>query len=853
MLIDLFTKLENVHEARIKRIRSDNGTEFKNRILDLYCLRKGIEHQYSAPYTPQQNGVAERKNRTLIEAATMLSDSKLPVLFWGEAVNTACYVLNKVLTVKRFNKTCHELMFNEKPNLTGFEPFGLPCTIVRNKDKQKFGEVADEGYFLGYVPGTPNKRVFSLKTGKIEVVFNVEITSYKPQQSTSGPAILYDYESVFKSFNIPEVSDADDSQLIQTVIGEDDEGEFMPRSNVDMSDAPETSHGAADPDSSDSEPEPNQGEDFINPFANQNIQGEVGSNLGDNLEVDAVATTRANRDHPVDMILGDPTAGVQTRRSIAANSGLFVSIEKTGIVNECLYSCFISQEEPKNIHMALKDNSWVEAMQEELAQFAKLKVWELVDLPKGEREIGTKWVFRCKKDERGIVTRNKARLVVKGFNQQEGIDYNEVFALVARLEAIRLFLAFASFKGFKVYQLDVKSAFLYGKVQELVYVSQPEGFVDPDYPDRVYKLDKALYGLHQPPRAWYETLSTHLLKNGFERGQIDSTLFIKRKKEDFLLVQVYVDDIIFGSSDENMCKEFEQVMKSKFEMSAMGELSYFLGLQVEQKEDGMFIHQTKYVYDILDRFKMNDCTTCNTPICENHNLGPDHESTEDVDPTHYRAMIGSLMYLTASRPDIMFAVCLCARYQANPKESHMKAVKRILRYLKGKPKLGLWYPTDSDLRFVAYTDSDFGGCKSNRKSTTGGCQFLGGRIVSWQCKKQSCVSTSTCEAEYIAAGSCCSQVLWIQQQMRDYGLDFTRTPIMIDNNATISITNNPVKHSRTKHIDIRHHFIRDCAEKRLIELHRVDTEDNLADLYTKAFDRARFEHLVELNGMRNPE
>ncbi|KAJ0560212.1 putative RNA-directed DNA polymerase [Helianthus annuus] len=374
-----------------------------------------------------------------------------------------------------------------------------------------------------------------------------------------------------------------------------------------------------------------------------------------------------------------------------------------------------------------------------------------------------------------------------------------------------------------------------------------------DYPDRVYKLDKALYGLHQAPRAWYETLSTHLIKNGFERGQIDSTLFIKRKKEDFLLVQVYVDDIIFGSSDESMCKEFEQVMKSKFEMSAMGELSYFLGLQVEQKADGLFIHQTKYVYDILSRFKMNDCTTANTPICENHNLGPDHESTEDVDPTQYRAMIGSLMYLTASRPDIMFAVCLCARYQANPKESHMKAVKRILRYLKGKPKLGLWYPADSDLTFVAYTDSDFGGCKSNRKSTTGGCQFLGGRIVSWQCKKQSCVSTSTCEAEYIAAGSCCSQVLWIQQQMRDYGLDFTRTPIMIDNNATISITNNPVNHSRTKHIDIRHHFIRDCAEKRLIELHRVDTEDNLADLYTKAFDRARFEHLVELNGMRNPE
>ncbi|KAI3503879.1 hypothetical protein L1887_32343 [Cichorium endivia] len=750
LLIDLFTKMENVHEAKIKRLRSDNGSEFKNQVMNLYCLRKGIDHQFTAPYNPQQNGVAERKNRTLIEAArTMLSDSKLPVLFWGEAVNTACYVLNKV-------------------------------------------------------------------------VFNVEITSYKPQQSTSGPEILYDYESLFKSFNLPDLSNEDSSQVIQTILSEDEGEPLLPSSNITR----------------DSDSEPIQSEGFTNPFAT--VQGEIGSNLEDDIIVDSIASSRINKDHPVEQILGDPNAGVQTRKSIAENSGLFASIQKTGVINDCFYSCFIAQSEPKNVSMALKDNAWVEAMQEELAQFKKLKVWELVDLPATEKEIGTKWIFKCKRDDRGIVIRNKARLVVKGFNQQEGIDYNEVFAPVARLEAIRLFLAFASFKGFKVFQLDVKSAFLYGKVQELVYVSQPEGFVDPDFPDRVYKLDKALYGLHQAPRAWYETLSSHLIDNGFERGQIDSTLFIKRKKADFLLVQVYVDDIIFGSSNEEMCHDFEMVMKGKFEMSAMGELSYFLGLQVEQKKDGMFIHQSKYVYDILSRFKMEDSTEYSTPICVNHNLGPDHESEDDVDPTQYRAMIGSLMYLTASRPDIMFAVCLCARFQANPKESHMKAVKRILRYLKGKPKLGLWYPNDSDLDLVAYTDSDYGGCKSNRKSTTGGCQFLGGRIVSWQCKKQSCVSTSTCEAEYIAAGSCCSQVLWIQQQMRDYGLNFFRTPIMIDNNATISITNNPVKHSKTKHIDIRHHFIRDCAEKKLIELHKVDTLDNLADLYTKAFDKTRF-------------
>ncbi|KAI3815343.1 hypothetical protein L1987_15008 [Smallanthus sonchifolius] len=437
------------------------------------------------------------------------------------------------------------------------------------------------------------------------------------------------------------------------------------------------------------------------------------------------------------------------------------------------------------------DNNWIEAMQEELAQFDKLK---------------------------------------------EGIDYTEVYAPVARLEAIRLFLAFASFKGFKVFQLDVKSAFLYGKVKEEVYVCQPPGFEDPLNPNIVFKLDKALYGLHQAPRAWYETLSTHLLANDFVRGKIDSTLFIKKSGGDYLLVQIYVDDIIFGSTNEGLCKDFEGVMKSKFEMSVMGELSFILGLQVNQKEDGFFIHQSKYVKDILSRFKMEDCTPYDTPIPVNHKLNSDPDG-KDVDYRLYRAMIGYLMYLTASRPDIMFAVFICSRFQAKPKESHLIAVKRIFRYLKGKQRLGLWYPHGSNFDFNAYTDSDFGGCCLDRKSTTGGCQFLGNRLVSWQCKKQTTVSISTCEAEYIAAASCCSQILWIQQQLRDYGLNFTGTPMLIDNNATMSITNNPVKHSKTKHIEIRYHFIRDCAEKMLIELVKVHTDDNFADMFTKAFDR----------------
>ncbi|GJR39776.1 putative ribonuclease H-like domain-containing protein [Tanacetum coccineum] len=490
-------------------------------------------------------------------------------------------------------------------------------------------------------------------------------------------------------------------------------------------------------------------------------------------------------------------------------------------------------------------------MQEELLQFKLQKVWILVDLPNGKRAIGTKWVYRNKKDERGVVVRNKARLVALGYRQEEGIDYDEVFAPVARIEAIRIFLAFASYMGFIVYQMDVKSAFLYGTIDEEVYVSQPPGFVDPNHPNKVYKVVKALYGLHQAPRAWYATLSTFLEQSGYRRGTIDKTLFIKKDKKDIMLVQVYVDDIIFGSTKKSWCDEFEALMKNMFQMSSMGELTFFLGLQVKQKADGIFISQDKYVTEILKKFDFMSVKHSSTPIETHKQLVKDEEAA-DVDVHLYRSMIGSLMYLTASRPDIMFAVYACSRFQVTPKTSHLKAVKRIFKYLKGKPKLGLWYPRESSFDLVAYSDSDYAGANLDRKSTTGGCQFLGHRLISWQCKKQTIMATSTTEAEYVAAANCCGQVLWIQNQMLDYGFNFMNTRIYIDNESTICIVKNPVFHSKTKHIEIRHHFIRDAYEKQLIQVSKIHTDNNVADLLTKAFDVSRFQFLVVTIGMINP-
>ncbi|GJZ77600.1 putative ribonuclease H-like domain-containing protein, partial [Tanacetum coccineum] len=421
------------------------------------------------------------------------------------------------------------------------------------------------------------------------------------------------------------------------------------------------------------------------------------NNLAINVPVSPILTIRVHKDHPLEQIIGDIHSAPQTRR-------MTKNVTK--------------HVEPKKVIQALTDPSWIEAMQDELLQFKLQKVWTLVDLPYGKRAIGTKWVYRNKKDDRGIVVRNKARLMVQGYNQKEGIDYDEVFAPVARIEAIGLFLAYASFMGFIVYQMDVKSAFLYGTIKEEVYVCQPPSFEDPQFPDKVYKVEKALYGLHQAPKAWYETLSTYLLENRFRRGTIDKTLFIKKDKGDILLVQVYVDDIIFGSTKKSLCVEFEQMMHKRFQMSSMRELTFFLGLQEKQKDDGIFISQDKYVANILKKFDFATVKTSSTPIETNKALLKDEEA-EDVDVHLYRSMIGSLMYLTASRPDIMFAVCACARFQVTPKVSHLHVMKRIFRYLKGQPKLGLCNPRDSPFNLKAFSDSDYAGASLDRKSTTG--------------------------------------------------------------------------------------------------------------------------------------
>nr|GEY41519.1 hypothetical protein [Tanacetum cinerariifolium] len=483
------------------------------------------------------------------------------------------------------------------------------------------------------------------------------------------------------------------------------------------------------------------------------------------------------------------------------------------------------------------------------------------------------WLWKNKRDEENTVIRNKSRLVAKGYAQKEGVDFEESFAPVARLEAVRLFIVYAAHKSFTVYQMDVKTAFLYsllkeevalydelsnflvskgfskGLLKEEVYVNKPDGFVDPYHPDKVYRLKKALYGLKQAPRAWYDELSNFLVSKGFSKGSIDPTLFITKHRRDISLVQVYVDGIIFGSTNLKLSKQFEKLMHNKFEMSMMGELKFFLGIQIHQSPRSIFINQAKYAQEILIKHGMTSCDIIGTPMATKH-LDADLSGTS-VDQTKYHSMVGALMYLATSRPDIVHATCYCARYQAKPSEKHLIVVKRIFRYLKDIIHMGLWYPKDTGFELTAFLDSDHTGCLNSRKSISGGIQFLGGdKLVSWSSKKQDCTSMSSAEAEYVSLSVCCTQVLWTRTHLTDYGFHFDKIPMYCDSKATIAISCNPAQHSRTKHIDVRYHFIKEKVEKGIVELFFVRTEYQLADLFTKTLPEERFKFPVRRLGMR---
>ncbi|GKB62564.1 putative ribonuclease H-like domain-containing protein [Tanacetum coccineum] len=692
------TNMEVGLNKTVRFIRTDNGTEFVNQVMSEYYEGVGIFHQKSVPRTPQQNGVVERRNRTLVEAArTMMIFSKAPMFLWAEAVATACYTQNRSLIHTRHNKTPYELVHDKKPDLTFLRVFGALCYPTNDsEDLGKFQAKADIGIFVGYAPSRKGYRIYNKRTRRlmetIHVTFDEMDQKMAPVRMSSGPEPFIMSPGQLKSGLPPTDKELEmlfqpmfDEYLKQSRVNEpvpsatEINAQVVPPgtslSTTIAQDAPSTGTSSSTSDMHhpvrhqeiDEEPtleDPPINHEVLHPShpSHNLVTGDPGSVRSSSGNVNSAEPNQVNyppdhlrrwtKDHPLDNIVGNPSRPVSTRKQLASDA---------------LWCCFhteLSKVEPKNFKMAVIEDCWFQAMQDEIHEFDRLEVWELVPRPIYVMVIALKWIYKVKLDEYGDVLKNKARLVAKGYRQEEGIDFEESFAPVARIEAIRIFIANAATKNMIIYQMDVKTAFLNGDLQEEVFVSQPEGFEDQENPTHVYRLKKALYGLKQAPRAWYDTLSKFLLANNFFKGAVDPTLFTRKSGKHILLVQIYVDDIIFASTDHNACHIFSKEMNSKFQMSMMGQMSFFLGLQVSQSPRGIFINQAKYALETLKKYGMDLSDPVDTPMVDRLKLDEDLMGIP-VDQTRFRGMVGSLMYLTASRPDLVFAVVTPEPQQTN--------------------------------------------------------------------------------------------------------------------------------------------------------------------------------------------
>ena len=743
---------------KLKTLRTDNGGEFTSNEFENYLKSEGVKHELSVPKTPEQNGVAERLNRTLIEAVRgMLIQSKLPQKFWVEALSTAVYLHNRSPTKGVANMTPFEAWTGVKPDVKHLRSFG--CTVyahIPKDERKKLDSKAKKCVLLGYGTETKGYRL------------------YDPQNLR----VIYSRDVKFN------------------------ESEFGIEKEL-------------------------PGNEFQ---ADKHVTLELSNDNDVVVEDDQADNAEINERQPV------------RERRAPDRFGEWVTIASKDVV------------EPTTISEALcgpNAERWHEAMQQEMDSLQEHDVWELTELPKDRKAVGCKWVFKVKHNADGSIERHKARLVAQGFSQRYGVDYDETFSPVVRFESIRTVIALSVQRGLKLHQMDVTAAFLNGELEDEVYMKQPEGFEVKGKEHLVCKLNKSLYGLKQSSRCWNSVLDEHLKSIGFTQTESDPCIYVKEEDGDTLIVAIHVDDIILaGKTDEKIAKVKESIAE-RFQVKDMGELKYILGLQVIQEDGKVWIGQPTYTASIIKKYGMENCKPVETPVDLSSKLVSAMEDSELFNKEEYQSAVGSLLYLSsATRPDITFAVNSVAKFSANPTNEHWTAVKRIFRYLKGTVNYGLLYSENASPDCVGFSDADWAGDLNDRKSTSGYTFQINGATVSWRSKKQTCVALSTAEAEYIALSAAAQEALWMRQLLTDLNVNIDE-PVTIyeDNQSAIAMSKNPQFHGRSKHIDIKYHFVRDQVEKKTLTVLYCPTGSMLADVFTKGIPKEQFKKLRELIGV----
>lgn len=751
---------------KIKCLRTDNGGEFANDAFDAFCQQEGIKRQFTTVYTPQQNGVAERMNRTLLERTrAMLRTAKLPKAYWAEAVSTACYLINRSPSTAIELKTPMEMWTGKPADYSNLHTFGSPVYVMYNsQETTKLDPKSRKCIFLGYADGVKGYRLWDSTAHKLVISRDVIFAEDKLHGDST-------------EMEKPETT----TVQVEEKSENEDSSEVIPEHEEDS------------------------------------VESEVS---------EVRRSTREKR-----------TPSWQSEYIMEGNVAY----------------CLLTEDgEPSTFQEATSSSDahlWIAAMQEEIEALHKNKTWDLVPLPHGRKAIGNKWVYKIKRNSDDQVERYRARLVVKGYAQKEGIDFNEIFSPVVRLTTVRVVLAICAIFDLHLDQLDVKTAFLHGEIDEEIYMLQPEGFEEKDKKNLVCRLTKSLYGLKQAPRCWYKRFDSFIISLGYNRLNSDHCAYFKRVGDnDFIILLLYVDDMLVAGPNKDRVQELKAQLAREFDMKDLGPANKILGMQIhrDRKDRKIWLSQKNYLKKILRRFNMQDCKPISTPLPVNYKLSsvmcPSNEAERiEMSRVPYASAVGSLMFaMICTRLDIAQAVGAVSRFMANPGKEHWNAVKRILRYLKGTSDVALCYG-GSECIVRGYVDSDYAGDLDKRKSTTGYVFTLAGGAVSWVSKLQSVVALSTTEAEYMAATQACKEAIWVRRIMEELGHKQEKMYLFCDSQSALHIARNPAFHSRTKHIGVQYHFVREVVENESVDMQKIHTKDNLADVFTKPISTDKFE------------
>ena len=817
------TEVEKQLERRIKVVRSDRGGEYYGRYTEhgrnpgpfaLYLQGEGIMAQYTNPGTPQQNGVSERKNRTLKDMVrSMMSGTNLPMFLWGDAIKTANYISNRVPS-KSVITTPFELWYKRKPSLQHLRIWGCKAEArVYNPQERKLDPKTVSCYFVGYPQGTkgyrfycPNHSMRFVETGKVKFVEEGSV-------ETTNSEVMFEEETEETMLDsLHHITPSIDRQI--------ELGHSVPVINNDVN----------------------------------GMQDDVHNDAATNQEAMGNAAQTHNQDVEIVSNQNAPELRKSTRLRRPAISDDFVVY---------LSEADIDIGEPSSYKEAMKSlqqEEWSKAMQSELESMQKNKVWQLVALPEGSKPIGCKWVYKTKKDSKGNVERLKARLVAKGYTQQEGVDYNETFSPVSTKDSFRFVMALVAHYDLFLHQMDVKTAFLNGKLEEEIYMKQPEGFVNKGEEKLVCKLNKSIYGLKQASRQWYLRFDEVMQSHGFIENSEDECIYVKTSGRHFTILVLYVDDILIAGTNLSILQETKILLSDTFEMKDMGEASYVLGIEItrDRRKGLLGLSQTGYIDKILKRFNMSSCNGSEVPVTKGDKLSKEQSPKTDMEKKEmedkpYASVVGSLMYAqVCTRPDISFALSLLGRYQSNPGQAHWIAAKKVIRYLQKTKDYKLVYRKGTNLEIVGYCDSDFAGCQDSMKSTSSYIFMMAGGAISWKSMKQKNIATSTMMAEYMACFEATSQAVWIGKFVERINiLNIVIKPLQIfcDNTAAVFYSKNNKRSSGTKHMHIKYRLVREKIKQGLVKINYIDTASMLADPLNKALPVAVFKKHVKNMGL----